>query len=122
MGKMVEHYSITAVKPFNQEMPPIGQRTEVYWPKNKQYYAVVVQNYDSEKKECHHKYDEEDTEDLDLPEEMWRKLYNKPKETLLMKQLEEKVANCVRSAPYQTFPCEIIRDPLDHRLKNSSRE
>ena len=122
MGKIVECFSITAVKPFYQEMPPIGQRIEVYWPNDKQYYPGVIQDYDSEKKKYHIKYDDEDTEDLDLSEEIWRKIYDKPKETLLIKQLEEEVANYVQFGPYQTFPCEIIRDALDPRFKNSSKE
>ena len=67
------------------KIPPIRQRIEVYWPKNKQYYPGVVQDYDSGKKKCHIKYDDEDMDDFDLSEEIWRKLYAKPKKTLLIK-------------------------------------
>ena len=103
-------------------MPPIRQRIELYWPKEKQYYPGVVLDYEPEKKKYHVKNDDEDTEDLDLSEEICRKLYTKPKETLLIKQLEKEVENCIQSAPSQTFPCEIIRDPPDPRFKNSSKE
>ena len=142
IGKGVEPFSITAVKKYlteeenddgilskeaSRKMPDIGNRVEVFWPKDEKYYPGIITAIDPETQKRHVDYDDGDKEILDFSKEKWRITraggleHEKCTINKVLTSIKQKSSSKIRNSS-SIYIVVIVYDPTDPRFLESSRE
>ena len=141
-GKLIEPFSITAVKQFESAdnfAPSVGGRVEVYWPKDDKYYSGKIESYNMIEDTHHVLYGDGDKEDLNFKNERWKLLPKKVNFTGLMKRVSRIAdtffdknstaeVNFTRSSKKGNESeshnniLETVANPMDPRFTESARD
>ena len=108
-------------------MPDVGNRVEVFWPKDEKYYPGVITAIDPETQKRHVDYEDGDKEILDFSKEKWRIIraggleHEKCTINKVLTSIKQKSLSKIRNSS-SVYIVVIVDDPTDPRFLESSRE